>query len=161
MVFKRLKNLYDKDHDIVRKYPMYEALLTSQRLSNEDFYRLDDATCIYSFHLMSESDDPVLRDLAGRILERNLFEYGKVCQQEEYRRLCLEKGLDPEYYLAVDQQTQKTYKPYSDHGKQSIWVLSEDNEIKELSSVSQIVKSIAGLPNELDERVFFPKEILV
>ncbi|MBQ4252342.1 MAG: HD domain-containing protein [Erysipelotrichaceae bacterium] len=161
MVFKRLKDLYEENPDIVREYPMYEALLTKERLSNDDFYLLDDATCIYSFHLMQKGSDPILRDLGRRILERDLFEFSDVRDRDKYYRLCVEKGYNPKYYFDTDHQTQHTYQPYKDNDRHSIWVLTDDNEIKELSSVSLIVRSLSSLPMEQDEKVFFPKEIIL
>ncbi|MBQ1522437.1 MAG: HD domain-containing protein, partial [Erysipelotrichaceae bacterium] len=59
-LFLRLKDLHEDNHDIVKEYPMYKALLENEVLNNDDFFLLDDETCSYSFNLMRNSSDPIL-----------------------------------------------------------------------------------------------------
>lgn len=158
-VFLRLFDLYKVDKNIVKKLPMFKALLEKQHFSNEELYFLDDATCFYGFNQMCQMDDEILADLAKRILSRNLFKYTTVDKKEEIKNKCLTKGYNLEYYLHQDYQSQNPYRPYS--GKsQCIWVLQDDGSIKELSKVSMIVSSLSQNDSYEDEKIFFPKEIL-
>ncbi len=159
-IFKRLLDLYNQDPEkILKAYPMYESLLTKEVMSNEDFYLLDDAACLYSFQLMRRNDDLILSDLARRLLDRDLFKYCNIDKSELILSKLVDKGFDPKYYYYQDHQSQNPYSPYN--GKtHSIWVLLENNEIAELSSISKIVSSICQNSSYQDEKIFFPKEVL-
>lgn len=159
-IFKRLLELYNQDPEkILKEYPMYESLLTKEVMSNEDFYLLDDAACLYSFQLMRRNDDIILADLARRLLDRDLFKYCNIDKSELILSKLKDKGFDPKYYYYQDHQSQNPYSPYN--GKtHSIWVLLENNEIAELSSISKIVSSICQNSSYQDEKIFFPKEVL-
>lgn len=158
-LFLRLKDLYEENHDIVKEYPMYKALLENEVLNNDDFFLLDDETCSYSFNLMRNSSDPILKDLAVRIMDRHLFDYTSSDNEEELIRNCLRKGYDPRYYVVKDYQRQIPYLPYLGTGNDNIWMLMDNGELRELSEVSSVVGSLTDL-NEQDERIFYPKEIM-
>ena len=158
-IFIRLRDLYLQDASIVEDFPMYKDLLENEVLSNDQLFWLDDSSCTYSFHLMMQHKDPILRDLSRRILTRDLFDYTSLEEAENYRDLCLRKGYDPRYYLVADYQKQVPYQPYLGEKGDGIWVLMDDGSIKEFSEVSEVVRAISQI-NEEDERVFFPKEIL-
>ena len=157
-LFTRLRDMYARRPDIVSKYPMYRALLSKPKLSNDDLYELDDPTVIYSFHLMEKSNDRILSDLARRILNRDLFEYSSKSRKDELGRMCSLRRIEPKYYLVVDHQSQAPYLPYTGNNtSQCIWMLTSEG-IKELSEVSDVVASLSYI-DEQDERVFYPKEI--
>lgn len=157
-VFTRLKDLYREDEKNIDAYPMYRELLEKNRMSNEDMYQLDDSTCMYSFSVMRKSADPVLSDLARRILDRDLFEYMSADREDYLKQKCIEHGYDPKYYVVKDYQNQIPYLPYTGDGSDNIYVLLDNGRTEELSEVSQVVKSLSTI-NEQDERVFYPKEI--
>ena len=159
-LFLRLQDLYETDHGIADEYPMYRALLEKQWLSNDEFFLLDDETCSYSFNLMRNSSDEVLRDLAVRIMDRHLFEYTNSEHENELIETCLRKGLDPRYYVVKDHQRQIPYLPYQGYnGSDSIWMAMSDGSLRELSEVSTVVGSLMDI-NEQDERVFYPGELM-
>lgn len=159
-LFLRLQDLYETDHGIADEYPMYRALLEKQWLSNDEFFLLDDETCSYSFNLMRNSSDEVLRDLAIRIMDRHLFEYTNSEHENELIETCLRKGLDPRYYVVKDHQRQIPYLPYQGYnGSDSIWMAMSDGSLRELSEVSTVVGSLMDI-NEQDERVFYPGELM-
>ena len=159
-LFLRLKDLYEIDHGIADEYPMYRAMLEKQWLSNDEFFLLDDETCSYSFNLMRNSSDEILRDLAVRIMDRHLFEYTSSEHEAELIEECLRKGYDPRYYVVKDHQRQIPYLPYLGYnGSDSIWMAMNDGSLKELSEVSTVVGSLMDI-NEQDERVFYPEEIM-
>ena len=159
-LFLRLQDLYETDHGIADEYPMYRAMLEKQWLSNDEFFLLDDETCSYSFNLMRNSSDEVLRDLAIRIMDRHLFEYTNSEHENELIETCLRKGLDPRYYVVKDHQRQIPYLPYQGYnGSDSIWMAMSDGSLRELSEVSTVVGSLMDI-NEQDERVFYHGELM-
>lgn len=159
-LFKRLVDLYkENSHKVLAQYPMYQSLLTKQVLSNEDIYLLDDSTCFYSFQLMVKGDDKIIADLASRLLDRNLFKYCNTQYSEDILNKIKNVGLDERYYFYWDHQTQNPYTPYNGQ-THSIWVLKDNGDIAELSSVSKIVSSICQNSSYQDEKIFFPKEVL-
>ncbi|MBX6394771.1 MAG: HD domain-containing protein, partial [Alicyclobacillaceae bacterium] len=73
-------------------------------LSVEEFIDMDDAVFIAGLHQCARSGDPVLADLANRLLHRRLFESIEVPElTPEIERMCrdafMSAGLDPDSYL--------------------------------------------------------------
>ena len=159
-LFRRLKDLYQSDNSYADKYPMFKALLTKDRLSNDEYFLLDDSVCWYSFQLMMNDEDKILADLANRLINRNLFKYDSIDKEQQIKEKVIEKGFDERYYLFHDHQKQSPYKPYADDSASSIWVMDEFGKINELSHVSYIVSAVCANNQYQDEKIFFPKEIL-
>lgn len=159
LLFKRLKALYEYDNNWADALPMFAPLLTQPRLSNDDLYHLDEAACQYGFAQMRKLPDAVLADLAGRLLDRHLFE----CESPEYRQEVLmavcRAGYDPDYYLYQDEQQQEPYRPYKGERDTRIWVLMENDNIYELSTVSNIVAALTSSADQQDAKLFFPKGV--
>ncbi len=158
-LFQRLVDLYEKDPGILDELPMYRTLMSKTVVSNDEYYQLDDATCLYSFQLMEKSADPILSDLARRLLNRDLF---ASCPGDEYdavRRRVIEAGYDERYDLYSDRMIQNPYEPYSDHETNGIWMLDQKGNIEELSHISRIVSAICYNSESDDALVFYPKGV--
>ena len=158
-LFTRLKDLNDAGDPIMEKFPMYRKLFESEVLTNDEFFKLDDSTCMYSFSLMRDCEDEVLRDLARRIMDRDLFEVASADSEEKIVKKCREKGLDPRYYVVKDHMQQVPYQPYKGDSGENIWVLEADGRVEELSKVSKVVEALSRI-DERVERLFCPKELL-
>ena len=158
-LFTCLKDLYDNNDPIVENFPMYKNLFSKEMLSNEEFFLLDDSTCMYSFSLMRNCDNEVLRDLSRRILDRDLFETAPAYREAELRQKCKDRGLNPDYYVVKDQMQQIPYQPYTGNSGENIWVLEKDGSVEELSKVSKVVEALSKI-DERVERLFCPKELL-
>ncbi|MBO4537935.1 MAG: HD domain-containing protein [Erysipelotrichaceae bacterium] len=158
-LFKRLLDLCESDPAVLDEYPMYRALLTKPVLSNEEYCCLDDATCLYSFQLMEKSSDPILADLARRVLNRDLFASAPADEYEQIRKRVLAAGYDEEYYLHTDRLVQNPYEPYSDRQSHGIWMLDERGNIDELSHISRIVSAICYNSESDESLVFYPKGV--
>ena len=159
-VFTRFRNLARNGkvpNTIKELYP----LIDKKPLSLEDYYALDEYACSYGFHLFSKSDDPILSDLASRLLNRNLFDYMDNTKEskEKIEKLLIEQGYNPKYYLAKDEVGQKPYNPYSNDAGNAIWIRKHGGEIEEISKASAIVKSIVKGPILKDDRIYYPKEL--
>lgn len=157
--FKRLQDLIESDPNVSGRYPMFKILSGEPDLNA--FYHLDEAACFYGFHLASEGSDPILSDLAKRMLNRRLFEYQDVENDEE--RLAMKRKVeaqfDSRYYFYQDEMISRPYTPYTED-ESLIYISLPDGSIMELSQVSNIVAAIVSAKPKNDKKVYFPKEIL-
>ena len=73
----------------------------------EDYLKLDESIVLYYFQVWQEEDDPILKDLCDRFLNRHLFKYIEFDPAKEYKTfmelvpLFKKADIDPEYYLVV------------------------------------------------------------
>lgn len=156
MLFRRMKNSACKE-DIPDLFKITE---TPGRIALEEYFRLDDYSCSSGFNALVSSSDPVLKDLAERVRDRNLFGYEDSDKAVNRRiRSTLRKlGYDLEYYWGKDTVAQAAYIPYTGGEDGTIKVRMKDGSIKELSQASSIVSSLVHGPANDDNKVFFPKE---
>lgn len=157
--FRRLMDLFTQDPSLIKQYPMFKLLLDQTDLNT--FYHLDEAACFYGFHLASEGQDPILKDLASRFLNRRLFEYKDVTsdQQRSAMKHQVELTYDSRYYFYQDEMVSRPYTPYTED-ESLIYISMSDGSIQELSQVSNIVAAIVSAKPKDDKKVYFPKEIL-
>jgi HD superfamily phosphohydrolase len=139
-----------------RELPVLWELGSKMKI--EDYLSLDESTLIYAFHLWSHCEDPVLKDLASRFLERRL--YTPVVQNEptseewaELRTAAALAGYHPDYYVLGRRMEVAGYV-YQGEG---IPVLLPRGGISELSRESRLVRSL--IPDS-EYRVFLPKDLL-
>ena len=157
-IFKRLKDLYERDPFKLDHIRMFQPFLKQQD-TVEDHFKMDESAALFGFTLLSESDDPIAADLARRLLNRDLFEYETISDENDLERIqkrVLQLGYDPEYYVIHDEAKQRPYQPYKSGEGHNIWILKEDGEIKELSVVSDIVSAIVHGKLKEDKKAFFP-----
>jgi len=157
--FKRLEDLIKADPKVANQYPMFGILFGQTDLKS--FYHLDEASCFYGFHLASEGNDPILKDLGIRMLNRRLFEYQDVSNDQERLEMKhkVETRFDSRYYFYQDEMVSRPYTPYTED-ESLIYISLPDGSIKELSQVSNIVAAIVSAKPKNDKKVYFPKEIL-
>ena len=133
-----------------------------ENISLAAHFELDEPVCIAGFMALTKSKDKVLRDLSRRLLNRDLFEYENVInkkQKENMSEKALSAGFDPRYYVVEDFTTQILYSPYKEDQDSSIWVLSDEGNVVELSSTSSIVSGFVHGKDKEDYKLFFPKEL--
>ena len=160
-LFKRMEFLYAIDPSVLDDFPMFIPMMKSEPLTNEELYELDESAFLYGFiQIRQKSGDAVMRDLADRLINRRLFEYetltslGKVNEYYEWIR---SNGYDPDYYMFLDENTETPYQPYKSD-ENSIWVLTDDQQILELSEASSIVAAVMSTYQD-DRKVYYPKEL--
>lgn len=157
--FKRLQDLGKVDDGIYLKYPMFTFLKHPETISLKEHYHLDESSCFYGFQCTQEDQDPILVDLSTRILNRKLFDYKDIQSEDEVEMVkqdLLNRGFDPAYYLYTDSAEKRPYFPYNEENS-LIYVLMPNQEVKELSQVSNIVHAIVNATQKLEKKVFFPK----
>ena len=122
---------------------------------------LDESAALYGFSLLEEKSDPILRDLAGRVLNRRLFEYVEDSEEtyEQIQRIARKKGYDPIYYVHRDHVMQRPYSPYK--GRQDshvIWIVDERGDLHELSEKSAIVNALVDAKVKEQQLIYYPAE---
>ena len=158
-IFKRMKDLYKENPTCLEDLQMFIPFL-KQEDTMADHFKLDENAALYGFTLLSEGNDPILKDLSRRMLNRDLFEYENIQDQLDLDIIIdkvKETGYDPEYYVITDSAKQSPYKPYKANEGHNIWILREDDSIQELSKISNIVSAIVRGNQKEDKKAFFPK----
>lgn len=152
-LFKRLKEIGS-----AKEFPMFKGLF-SEKMTIEEHYELDEASCYYGFNVLRHHQDKILSDLSRRILERDLFEYQDIKENQtsaDYEELAI--GYPTEYYLYIDSATQMPYSPYSPETENLIMIYTKLNQVVELSKISNIVSAIANGKNKEDYKIYFPQK---
>lgn len=158
-IFKRMKDLYPKNKEMFSDLGMFVPFLEGNP-SLHDHFMLDEHAAYYGFGLLTRKEDPILKDLSLRILNRNLFSYENIDSKKDivlYQEKAEKMGFDPRYYVAIDETSQNPYRPYLGKDGHNIYVLNQSGEVEELSKVSVIVASVVKGDTKKEKRVFFPK----
>lgn len=157
-LFKRMADLNKTNPKLLNDVKLFIPFLVDETVPLDAHFRLDESSCIAGFMCLTQSTDPVLRDLSSRLLNRNLFQYEDIEGQEQLdalRKSVIDQGYDPKYYLASDFTTQVLYSPYKEDAESGIWI-DLNGELVELSSASSIVKGFVHGEDKEDRKVFYP-----
>ncbi len=161
-LFCRLKQMARQDHPDLKRLPFLIPFLSDEPVSVQDHFLMDEPACNYGFNCLRMSEDPIASDLAGRLLDRRLFQdeaLSEKGQRERLRCLLMEQGWDPEYYLLSDEVRQRPYQPYQGMENSMAWVLMETGEIRELSQASEIVEALVQGQSRNDQRLYYPRQL--
>ena len=128
------------------------------------YLRMDDGVITtYAGFFLTESDE-ILRDLAGRFLNRGLLDEFDYVPTEESEKLYEElsklmdcSGIDSTSYLFHVNYEQSTYDYYGLECDASINLLSPGGEVCEISSISNIIQGIMNMP-KLKDTIFLPMD---
>lgn len=162
-VFQRVKDLYAQGYrfqtDLHYLMPLLEHHLTVQ-----DYVDLDEAVVLYCFKELTHEKDFIVSDLAARFLNRHLFKYMQLKDQNDLKQIkeiAKRNGFHPDYYIMSDSQKQIPYLHYGESGELSeIEILDSDGKLSPLPMKSEIVSAILNSKRfKSDQKVFFPKEI--
>ena len=146
---------------------VFEKMLTGEQASTQEYLQLDDTDVMFRLKEWSRDADPVLADLASRLMDRRLFKAIDVGANasasfwETAADIVRRGGFDPEYYLITDRAVDiPYYGDYSTVGvdpKSLIYVETGlDATIREISEVSEVVRGMRGY--RID-RVCVPVEV--
>lgn len=166
-ILHRAKHLYEQTYSF-KSDPIHFYSLFKGETTLEDYIKLDEAIILYYFQMWQEEEDPVLRDLCCRFMNRNLFKYVEFDPAKEYKKLAdlsvlfQKAGIDPEYYLVVDSSSDLPYdfyRPGEEEERLPIHLLLKNGEIRELSRESEIVDAISG-KRRTDHKLYYPADFL-
>lgn len=166
-ILHRAKDLHEQKYSF-KSDPVHFYSIFKGEVTLEDYVKLDESIILYYFQMWQEEDDPILRDLCIRFVNRNLFKYVEFDPAKEYKiltklSLLFEKaGMDPEYYLVVDSSSDLPYdfyRPGEEEERLPIQLLMQNGEIRELSRESEIVDAISG-KRRTDHKLYYPADLI-
>ena len=146
---------------------VFEKMLGGEQVSTTDYLQLDDTDVMFRLKEWSRDPDPILADLAARLMHRRLFKAIDVVADvpESFwvaaAQIVSRSGFDPQYYLITDRAVDiPYYGDYSTIGvdpKSLIYVeTGAESAIREISEVSEVVRGMRGY--RID-RVCVPVEV--
>ena len=162
-IFARAKELYQQGH--VFSF-MLEPLpkLFANELTVQDYLLLDEALLHTVMMRWTVDKDPILADLCSRFLYRKLFKYEPITGPDDpavhnRQAMLAAEGLDLFYYMEIDFPTDHfydVYRPGESGTKSPILLLTEKDEIVEISEKSEIVRSISAGPLQGSYQLYYP-----
>lgn len=162
-IFHRAKDLYEEGYQFAVEPTLLYSLF-KESVTLEDYLKLDENIIYFYFLHWKEEQDPILRDLCERFVNRRLFKYVEFdpdLHMELYGHLYYlfeQIDIDPSYYLVIDSSKDLPYDVYRS-GKVPIYLEMPNGTKKELSSHSVIVEAISGKTRK-DHKLYYPKDLL-
>jgi len=132
---------------------MQTWLFNSKNITVEEYLLLDDVLLIYHIKRWCQAKDNILADLSNRFLNRHLFKAKRIHSNEanmieklkqSASQLAAKKGLDPDYYVAIESTDFRPYEydPGSAQQQASIMILTEDGKVQDLSAISPPINAM-------------------
>lgn len=154
---------YFKDYELEanKLAPLLKPFVSNKEVSIKEYLMLDEQSVIHYFKVMAnDCSYSILKDLSNRLLNRKLFEniayssnsYNEILKQVQAN------GFDCDYYVGLDQFSQRPYIPYNDENEQDAVWIDDGVKLIELSKASEIVKSVSKAKLKEDKQIFFVKE---
>ncbi|MGZ7445725.1 HD domain-containing protein [Paenibacillus sp. TH7-28] len=151
-ILRRAKELY-RDGYTFSFLPHPLPCLFQGDIGVRDYLLLDEALMQTAFMQWKSEPDALLSDLCGRFLDRKLYKYvelesGELEMVEQIRQAFEQAGLHPEYDVEIDFPTDLPYdvfRPDEAAAGKQILLLDRQERLREISEVSDIVRSISGL----------------
>lgn len=151
-IFRRAKELYEQGYSF-KFLPEPLPSLFNRSLTVQEYLQLDEALVQTAFMQWRKETDELLGELCSRFIDRKLYKYVEMDTLdketiEEIRFAFAEVGLDPEYDLEIDFPTDLPYdvfRPDGEGREKQILLLDRQERLREISEVSDIVRSISGL----------------
>jgi hypothetical protein len=153
-LFKRVKLLIRNRRIAFIETPVFDWVSQPEKLKLNDFLQLDDTLIIHHIKRWANEQDVVLKDLAKRFMTRKIFKAEKISKesvleeiQAEKSKELIKQNLDPEYYLdlvSIANKPYSFYNPEANDYQKAIFVETEDGSLKEISTISHVVKSLVS-----------------
>lgn len=161
--FQRLKDIKEEQPALLSLFPPFIPYVCNQPISLKQHFEMDEPCCNYGIALYAQCEDKILSDLAKRMIHRHLFAFEDIISEAQVdfcQNQLIAAGYDPTYYLLRDEAKQRPYLPYKGDEKSMIYVVTLQDEIKELSEVSVIVNALVDGKATNDMKMYYPKELL-
>ncbi|NUU59554.1 HD domain-containing protein [Paenibacillus agri] len=165
-IFRRAKELYLEGYNFKFMIHPLGDLLQGE-VTVQQYLLLDEALVQTAFMQWTLEEDGLLSDLCSRFIHRKLYKYVETesLNQEtidEIRRSFAGAGLDPEYDLEIDFPSDLPYdvfRPGEGFDSNQILLLDRKDRLREISEVSDIVRSISGI-HRGRYHLYFPQDKL-
>ena len=154
-LFQRVKMLVRSKRIAYLETGLLKWATQPDSLTVAEFLNIDDTTVMHHIKHWTQEKDVILKDLAKRFLTRKLFKAEKIekteNKPEHLKELYLNKSselkranLDPDYYLDIVTIASNPYSFYNPGtgGYSNAIFVKDQNELKEISTLSHIVKSL-------------------
>lgn len=168
-ILHRAKQLY-KEYYSFKQDPIHFYSIFEDEVTTEDYLKLDESVVLYYFQQWQEEEDPILRDLCTRFMNRSLFQYAEfnpaatmeMKKLMELTALFKKAGINPDYYLVVDSSSDLPYdfyRPGEEEERLPIHLQMPNGDLRELSRESEIVDAISG-KRRTDHKLYFPLDLI-
>lgn len=166
-LLERARKIFSEHRDYFAHSSPLRLPFFQEKVSLKDYLALDDGVLTTYFQSWMLSPDRILADLAQRVINRRVFKSILFEKEDEehlevLRSLVQEVGFDPAYYTAIHRNFDlpyDIYRPAEERFKTQIEIVQKDGSLRELSSLSPLVKALTGTRYG-DHRFYFPKEML-
>lgn len=163
-IFRRAKTLYKEGYNFGFMVDPLPALFDGST-TVQQYLQLDEALIQTAFLQWTQERDALLSDLCARFMHRRLYKYVEFDTMDKetfdaIRQGFQAAGLHPDYDLAVDFPTDLPYDefhPGSPANDKQILLLDRNDELREISEVSDIVRSISGI-HRGRYHLYYPEE---
>ncbi len=166
-ILNRAKSLNEEGYTF-KLEPLHFISLFKGEVKLDDYIKLDEGIIQFYFQAWQEEEDPILRDLCERFLNRRLFKYMEFnpnVHMEDWHKLYtyfVKAGIDPDYYLIVDSSSDLPYdfyRPGEEEERLPIHLLTKRGEYRELSRESTVVEAISG-KKRTDHKLYYPSDLI-
>ncbi|MFG6147274.1 HD domain-containing protein [Halobacillus sp. B23F22_1] len=166
-ILHRAKELYEEGYRFKLEPTHFLSFFKGEPTLSE-YLGLDESIALYYFQMWMQEDDEILSDLCDRFVNRRLFKYIEfnpnlqMSEWMELYKLFQKAGINPDYYLVVDSSSDLPYdfyRPGEEGERLPIHLLQPNQELKELSRLSEIVESISG-KKRTDHKLYIPQDLL-
>ncbi|WP_312109453.1 HD domain-containing protein [Brevibacillus reuszeri] len=161
-IFQRAKLLFSQGYPFIQQ-PIMLLPFLQDKVELADYLALDESIILFHMQMWRKENDPILKDLCSRFLDRNLFKYVEYNPRDfrllaELKKEFQAAGIDPMYYLEVDTTSDLPYDFYragEEEERIPIMLQMPSGELVELSQKSEIVQAISG-KRRFDYKLYFP-----
>lgn len=156
---ERMKDLYIEKYKFNFPIEEIEPFFLDKPCLVHEYVKLDDSIVFYYLMRSLNEEDLILKDLAERILNRNLFKEHVINDTSEiefHKKKIVDSNYDVRYYFYIDETIRNIYKKYGYINHGSINILYPNGDIKELSEASIIVNSLQSDVSFKSTVVYYP-----
>lgn len=165
-IFRRANELFHEGYEFSFMINPLEDLFRGD-VTVKQYLMLDEALVQTAFMQWTLEQDELLSNLCSRFIHRRLYKYVEVENLDsgiiaDIRSSFAEAGLHPEYDLEIDYPTDLPYdvfRPGEAFDNNQILLLDRHDNLKEISEVSDIVRSISGI-HRGRYHLYFPQDKL-
>ncbi|KTD88728.1 HD domain-containing protein [Paenibacillus etheri] len=165
-IFRRAKELFQEGYNFSFMINPLEDLFRGE-VTVKQYLMLDEALVQTAFMQWTLEQDELLSDLCTRFIHRKLYKYVEMENLDsdmitEIRSSFAAAGLHPEYDLEIDFPTDLPYdvfRPGEAFDNKQILLLDRHDQLREISEVSDIVRSISGI-HRGRHHLYFPQDKL-
>ncbi|WP_342563696.1 HD domain-containing protein [Paenibacillus sp. FSL R7-0345] len=165
-IFRRAKELFESGYAFGFMIEPLKDLFRGE-VTVQQYLLMDEAMIQTVFMQWTLEQDELLSDLCCRFIHRKLYKYVEIENLDaeridEIRRSFAAAGLNAEYDLEIDFPTDLPYdvfRPGDAFDSKQILLLDRHDRLKEISEVSDIVRSISGI-HRGRYHLYFPQDKL-